>query len=78
MAPHLRLRVAQLNSRQKRYEIGTLRPELRLRDVPGNSVQRRRRSDRGIVAGVTRELALVQPPCGEVLRVARSPSRLSR
>lgn len=62
-----------LNSRQKRNEIGALRPELGLRDVPGNLVQRGRRSDHGIAAGVAGALTLVKPTSGEVLAVARTP-----
>jgi len=73
LRPHLGLRVPQLNSRQKRNEIGALRPELGLRDVPGDLVQRRRRGDHGIAAGVAEALTLVEAPCSEVLAVARPP-----
>ena len=73
MRPHLGLRVAQLNSRQKRYEISTLRPELGLRDIPGNSVQRRRRGDRRIGAAITSALPLIEAPRREVLGVALTP-----
>jgi hypothetical protein len=70
------LRVAQLNSGQKRNEIGALSPELGLRDVPGDLVQRRRRGDHGIAAGVALALPLIEAPRGEVLAVARTPRSL--
>jgi hypothetical protein len=67
------LRVTELNSRQKRNEISTLSPELGLRDIPGNSVQRRRRGDRRITARVASALPLIEPPRREILGVARAP-----
>ena len=65
-----------MNSRQKRKEISSFSPELRLRDVPGKSVQWRRRGDWRVLAGGPRDLALVQAARGEVVRIARPPARL--
>lgn len=78
LSPHLGLRVASLNSRQKRNEVSTLSPELGLRDIPGNLVQRGRRSDRRITAGVADALTLVEASSGEVLAVTLTPLGLLR
>ena len=68
--------MVELNSRQKRNEIRTLSPELGLRDIPGNFVERRRRRDPRITAGVAHALAFIKATGGEVLAVARTPTRL--
>ena len=78
LRPHLGLRAAELNSRQKRNEVSTLMPELGLRDVPGDLVQRSRRSDRRIAAGVAGALPLVEASSSKVLAVAITPLGLLR
>lgn len=65
-----------LNSRQMRNEIGALRAELVLRDIPGNSVEGGRHPAHGLVTSSARDLAILQPTRGEILAVARPPRRL--
>jgi len=61
-----------------RNEISALNPELVFRDIPGQSVQWGRHPSRGIAASIAGFSALLQPPRGGVLAVARPPRRLRR
>jgi hypothetical protein len=70
----LGLRGVQQKCAHNAYEISLLHPELGLRDVPGKSIQRSRKTERfrRLIAGATR----LDPTASKIVRITRSPRRL--